>query len=102
MIAQEMGLLECFFTVLRIGKGWYATCRRHVNSRTNPVHKSTGCPSPTSKMFKQQIEPHLQSFFEDYLKTMAGPRATRFVREATGVSTRDDNIEILELDPECR
>jgi hypothetical protein len=52
------------------------------------------------KLFKEEIEPHLRPFFEDYLKTMAGPRATRFVGEATGVSTRDDDVEILELDPE--
>jgi hypothetical protein len=76
---QEMGqtmiCLRAFFTVLRIGKDWYyATCRSHVNSGTIPVHKSTGCPSPMSKLFKEEIELHLQSFFEDYLKTMAGPR----------------------------
>jgi hypothetical protein len=96
---QEMGqtmiCLSAFLTVLRIGKGWYATCRSHVNSGTIPVHKSTGRPFPMLKSFKEEIELHLRPFLEDYLKTLAGPRATRFVREATGVSTRDDECRNL-------
>jgi hypothetical protein len=54
--AQEMGqtmiCVSAFLTVLRIGKTWYSTCRKHVNSGTIPTHQSTGRPSPLSRAFR--------------------------------------------------
>jgi hypothetical protein len=76
---------------------FWRTCMCHVQSNTIPKHGLVGKPSNNSTVLSETID-ELRAFFKE-IKDFCDIVPMRFVREKTGLTTRDDGEKALTLPP---
>ena len=103
--ADTLGLLQnhrvCKSAMMRAtytGRGYWKTCEDAIKRGQSPKHKLTGQDSNRAKQFTSHVAPFLREFLED-MEDLAEPRATRLVRETTGVGVRDEETGKVYLAP---
>ena len=83
--------------ILDIKKDAYSSALRQAKKNKLEPHGHVGFEG--NRRLKPEVESRLEMLFDELIKWHASPRATRFVRMETGMETRDDTVDLLELSP---
>ena len=83
-------------SLLKLGKDWWATCKKAVEGNYIPEHAMVGKRNRSVK-FEREARADLIEFFEELMQ-LGEPIATRFIRNELGALRDDEDLVLL---PSC-
>ena len=95
-LKEWMVCKDAIALLLDYGKFKWRTCQKAVKNNRLPGHGNKGKVNGKAKHFANDVKDDLHEFFHQ-LKQFGSPKATRLVREETGMGLRDAEVDVVEL-----